>query len=126
MTTDPGEPERAPKAAMAPRVRGPQDPFERAARREEQEELKREITRAKLLSKVTGKDSDVAAGVAVLGFPWLIWSAIRAAYYDFGEPTLPRSIVEFFFGDFWWYGALTVTVLLLVWAALISRFSEDD
>ena len=102
------------------------DPFERAARHEEQEELRREITRAKLLSRVTGKDSSARTGAVVLGFPWLIWGLIRAAYYDFGEPTLPQSIVRFFFADFWWYGALTVTVLLTVWAAVIARFDDDD
>jgi hypothetical protein len=126
MTSDPIDPREPEEARPARKARGPMDPFERAARLEEQEELEREIKRARLLSKVTGKDSSIGAGLASLGFPWLIWGAIRAAYYDFGEPTLPRSIVAFFFDDFWWFGALTVLVLLLVWAALITRFTEDD
>jgi hypothetical protein len=106
----------------------PVDPFERAARREEREELRKEITKARLLSSVTqaSKDSDAGVGFVVLGFPYLIWAAIRAAYHDFGEPTIPRSIVQFFFGEWWWFGAATVLVLVVGWAALISRFSGDD
>lgn len=123
---EPGEPEAAQPARAARPARGPLDPFERAAQREESEELRREITRAKLMSKVSGRESGIGAAIAALGFPWLIWGAIRAAYYDFGEPTLPRSIVGFFFGDFWWYGALTVLVLLCMWAGLITRFADED
>jgi len=123
MTTDPVAPDE-PQEPRKPRKPG--DPFERAARREEQEELRREVTRAKLLSKVTGKDSGMAAAVAGVGFPWLVWGLIRASYYHFGAPTLPQSIVRFFFGDFWWYGALTVTVLLTIWGAAVSRLSGDD
>ena len=128
MTTDPVEPGEPQEAQPArPAVgRGPLDPFERAARREEQEELRREITRAHLLSRMTGGGSDMGAALAALGVPYLVWGLIRAAYYDFGSPTLPRSIVEFFFDDFWWFGAYTVLMLLVIWAAAITRFSDDD
>jgi hypothetical protein len=126
MTTDPIEPGEPEEARPARPARGPHDPFERAARREEQEELRREITRAKLLSRVTGKDSGTGTALVVFGIPYVIWALIRAAFYDFGEPTLPRSIVEFFFGQWWWFGAYTGWVLFLVWVALIQRFSGDD
>jgi hypothetical protein len=119
MTTDPVEPQE-------PRKPRGVDPFERAARREEQEELRREITRARVLNKVVGKDSDTGAALVVFGVPYAIWALIRAAFYDFGSPTLPRSIVHFFFGDWWWFGAYTAWVLFLVWVALIKRFSGDD
>ena len=120
MTTDPVEPQEPRKP------RKPGDPFERAAKREEQEELRREMTRAKMLSKVTGKDSEMGGVLAGIAFPWVVWGLIRAASYHFGSPTVPQSLVRFFFGDFWWYGALTVTVLLTMWGALVSRFSGDD
>ena len=128
MTTDPIEP-REPDEPREPgearRPRKPGDPFERAARLEEQEELRREVTRARLLRSVTGKDSDMGSAIAALGFPYLVWGLIRAAFYDFGSP-LPQSIVGFLFDDFWWFGAYTVVVLLLIWAALITRFQNED
>jgi hypothetical protein len=133
MTTDPiepgepGEPREPDDARPARPARGPHDPFERAARREEQEELRREITRAKLLSRVTPRrDSGMGAALVVFAVPYAIWALIRAAFYDFGEPTLPRSIVEFLFGEWWWFGAYTGWVLFLVWVALIQRFSGGD
>ena len=129
MTTEPvepGEPQKAQPARPPRPARSPLDPFERAAQREEREELRREITRAHLLSRVTGGRSSMGSALASLGVPYLVWGLIRAAYYDFGSPTLPRSIVEFLFGDFWWFGAYSALMLLLIWAALITRFSEND
>ena len=126
MTTDPIEPQERQEPQEPRKPRNPADPFERAARREEQEELRREITRAKLMKRVTGKDSDAGTALAVFGIPYVVWALIRAAYYNFGEPTMPRSIVEFFFGQWWFFGAYTAWVLFLVWVTLISRLSGDD
>ncbi len=99
------------------------DPFERAAEREEKEELKREIRRATLLKRVGARSEKQA--LAVLGIPYVIWALIRAAYFDFGSPTLPRSLVRFFFNDYWVFSGYTILVLILIWVSAIKRYEDE-
>jgi hypothetical protein len=98
------------------------DPFERAAEREEREELRREMRRQRMWS--AGRNG-MGSALAAFGIPYLVWGLIRAASFDFGDPTVPQSIVRFFFGKWWIFGAYTAWMLFLLWAAAISRFSRD-
>jgi hypothetical protein len=110
MTADPVEP-RKPREPREPRTGA--DPFERAAKREEKEELKREAKRASLMKKMQrGSRSSVAA----LALPYIVLGLVKAAYYDFGEPTLPRSIVRFFFHGGWFWTGYTFVLMLVIWA----------
>lgn len=122
MTVDPVE-SRKPRE---PRT-GP-DPFERAAKREEKEELKREAKRASLMKKMQRR---TGSSLAALGFPYVVLGLVKASYYDFGEPTLPRSIVRFLFHGGWFWTGYTFTVLLVAWAwamgedGLVIGIGED-
>ena len=104
------------------------DPFERAAKREEKEELKREVKRASLMKKMQRKSR---SSVAALGLPYIVLGLVRASYYDFGEPTVPQSIVRFFFHGGWLWTGYTITVMLVIWAwamgedALTVQIGED-
>jgi hypothetical protein len=104
MTADPVEPHK-------PRTGS--DPFERAAKREEKEELKREAKRASLMKKMQRR---TGSSVAALGLPYVVLGLVKASYYDFGEPTLPRSIVRFFFHGGWFWTGYTFVLMLVIWA----------
>ena len=93
------------------------DPFERAARREEQEHIRQRWVQ----EMWGGRGSGMGAVIAFFGIPYVIWGLIRAAGFDFGDPTLPQSIVDYFFGKWWIFGAYTAWMLLLVWVWAIAR-----
>jgi hypothetical protein len=103
------------------------DPFERAAEREEHEEIRREMRRTWMWGR-RGR-SGTAVAVVVFGIPYIVWGLLRAATYDFGEPTVPQSMVRFFFGEWWWFGAMTGWLLFLIWATAIevvsARYRDD-
>ena len=88
------------------------DPFERAAKREEKEEIKREAKRASLMRKMQRKSRN---GLGALGVPYVVLTLVNAAYYNFGEPTLPRSIVRFFFHSGWFFTGYTFLMLAVLW-----------
>src|SRR5688572_18269061 len=107
------------------------DPFEQAAKRERQEELRQEMVKQRMWRKMRRRGGGGMAAVAlvVFGLPYALTALVRASGFDFGEPTWGESLVDFFFGGrFWLFGAYTGFMLLLVWTALIvwvaSRGSE--
>jgi hypothetical protein len=102
------------------------DPFEEAARREEREELKREIRRRSALKSLQPERSGMSTALVVFGIPYVVWGLIRAASYHFGSPTVPRSIVHFFFGSWWWFGAYSALMLFLIWTWAITVTQHDD
>jgi hypothetical protein len=98
------------------------DPFERAAQYEEREEIAREMRRAWAWNGISG--SGVATALVAFGLPYVIWGLVRAAGFHFGDPTMPQSLIRFFFGRWWIFGAYTVWMLFLLWAWAIERTSR--
>jgi hypothetical protein len=99
------------------------DPFERAARREQQEEIRQELIKKRVWRRMRRRGGAGVAAIAmiVFGLPYTITALVRAGGFDFGEPTWGESLVDFFFGGrFWLFGAYTGFMLLLLWAALIT------
>lgn len=101
------------------------DPFERAARREEQEEIRRERRKAEawLIPGVRWARTGVGAAIVSFGIPYIIWGGIRASGFDFGEPTMPQSIVRYFFGPRYVFGVFTGWMIFLVWSWAVTRAS---
>jgi hypothetical protein len=102
------------------------DPFERAAKREEQEEIRKEFLRQRMARgtlrrmRRRGGRTGMWIAVVVFGAPYALTALIRAAGFDFGEPAWGTSLVNFFFGGrLWLFGAYTGFMLLLLWAAAI-------
>ena len=99
------------------------DPFERAARREEHEEFQREMRR--MWDWRSASTNGMSIALVVFGIPYVLIALIRAAGFDFGDPTLPRSIVEYFFGGpRRGFGIYTGWMLFLLWTWLIVRVSS--
>lgn len=99
------------------------DPFERAAQREHREELQREFMRRRMWKRMRRRGGTGMATIAIVvfGVPYALTALVRAAGFDFGEPTWGESLVDFFFGGrFWLFGAYTGFILLLVWTAAIT------
>ena len=98
-----------------------QDPFERAAKREQLEEVRR----AKMTQRVR-KEGSEGAGKAFRVFllPWAIWGALRATDHSWG-PEWPKAVVQFFFQTGFWFAALTVLVLVLLWVWMIGGDDDD-
>jgi hypothetical protein len=96
------------------------DPFERAARREEREEIRRELRRSWIAPGMRWASRGITTALVAFGFPYLIWGLIRAANFDFGDPTLGQSIVRFFFGKWYVFGVYTVWMLFLAWTWVIT------
>jgi hypothetical protein len=95
------------------------DPFERAAKREEKDEIRREITKQNMMRRMSRR---TRSAIWAFGIPYVIWALVRASSFDFGEPTIPRSIVEFFFkSGAPFFTAYTVWMLFLIWAHLIGE-----
>jgi hypothetical protein len=100
------------------------DPFERAARREEREEIERE-KRLRQMWTDYSSSTGVAIAIVVFGIPYLLIALIRASGWDFGSPTLPESLVEYFFGGpRRGFGIYTGWMLFLIWAWLITVLSN--
>jgi hypothetical protein len=97
------------------------DPFERAAEREEREEMRREMRRERMWRR--GREG-TSSMLAMFGIPYVVWALIRAANFDFGEPTLPQSIVRYFFGKWWVFGAYSAWMLFLIWMWAVERTSR--
>ena len=102
------------------------DPFERAAKREEREEIRKELVRQRVARGTWGRmrrrggRTGMWIAVVVFGAPYALVALIRAAGFDFGEPTWGESLVDFFFGGrFFIFGAYTGFMLMLLWAAAI-------
>ena len=98
------------------------DPFERAARREEQEEVRREMRRRWTWGR-GWRRSGMATALVVFGIPYVIWGLIRAANFDFGDPTMGQSLLRYFFGRWYVFGVYTGWMLFLIWTWAIARTS---
>ena len=99
------------------------DPFERAAQREHREEIRQEILKRRVWRKMRRRGGSGMAAIAmvVFGVPYAIAALVRAAGFDFGDPTWGASFVAFFFGGrFWLFGAYTGFMLLMIWVGLIT------
>ena len=102
------------------------DPFERAAKREEIHEIKKEATKEKLLRRA--KEGDGPRPLAVffgLFPPYAAWGLMRAANHHFTHP-LPQSVIHFLFHTGFWFAAATVVVVLGCWGSTVSWFVGDD
>lgn len=97
------------------------DPFERAAQREETAWIRRELTRA---HSWAGPHGGMSVAMIAFGLPYVIWGLIRAANTMWGAPTLARSIVHYFFGKPFLFGAYTGWMLFLLWAWAIVAASQ--
>ena len=103
------------------------DPFERAAKREHADEIRRELLKTRVWKRMRKRRDASGMGVVliVVGVPYVIWALVRAAGFDFGDPTWGRSLVDFFFGGrFWVFGAYTGSMLLLIWVTAIARAAD--
>jgi hypothetical protein len=98
-----------------------EDPFERAAKREEREEIRREMRKQWLVPGVRWASRGMTTAIVSFGIPYVIWGLIRAAGFDFGEPTMPQSIIRFFFGKWYVFGIYTGWMLFLLWSWAITR-----
>jgi hypothetical protein len=94
------------------------DPFERAAKREEKEEIRREVKRANVMRRMQRRSRST---VAAFGIPYVVWALVEASYYDFGEPTIPQSIIRFFFHGGWFFTSYTFWMLFLIWTWAIGE-----
>jgi len=100
------------------------DPFERAAKREERAEIERERRLHGVWTDYGGSNG-MAVALVVFGIPYLIIALIRASGWDFGSPTLPESLVEYFFGGpRRGFGIYTGWMLFLIWTWLITVVSS--
>ena len=103
------------------------DPFERAAQREHREEVQREFLKQRVWKRMRKRRDASGMGVVlvVFGLPYAIWALVRAAGFDFGDPTWGRSLLDYFFGGrFWIFGAYTGFMLMLFWVAVIVWVAE--
>lgn len=101
------------------------DPFERAAEREEREEIVREMRKTWGIAGLVSPTSGMTISLIVFGGPYILIALIRAAGFDFGEPTWGESMVEFFFGGpRRGFGIYTGWMLFLVWVWLITAVSS--
>ena len=101
------------------------DPFERAAEREEQEEFRREMKRMWMWGRARRYGhSGLVVAIIVFGIPYVVWGLIRAASFHFGDPTIPQSVVRYFFGHWWTFGAYSGWMLFLLWAWAIEAASR--
>ncbi len=98
------------------------DPFERAARWEQQEEIRQELIKKRVWRKMRRRGGAGMAAIAmvVFGLPHALTALVRPAGFDFGDPTWSESLVDFFGGRFWLFGAYTGFMLLLFRAGLIT------
>jgi hypothetical protein len=101
------------------------DPFERAARREEHEEIAREMRKRWGIPGGGSPTSGMSIALIVFGGPYILIALIRAAGFDFGEPTLGQSLVDFFFGPpRRGFAIYTGWMLFLAWTWLIVAVSS--
>ena len=95
------------------------DPFERAARREEEEEYRRELMRTRLWRR--GRRGTTSA-LVFFGIPYAIWGLLRAAGYTWASP-VGESIRHYFFGNVG-FAIYTVWMLFLVWMWAVEFVSR--
>jgi hypothetical protein len=95
------------------------DPFERAARREEQEEIRREVMRTRLWRQGRG---GTGVAVVVFGVPYIILGLVRASGHAFTTP-YGEAIRRYFFGKPG-FAIFTAWMLFLVWVWAIEFASR--
>jgi hypothetical protein len=103
------------------------DPFERAAKREHQDEIRREMLKSRMWKRMRKRRDASGMGIVlvIVGLPYAVWALVRAAGFDFGEPTWGKSLIDYFFGGrFWVFGAYTGFMLLLIWVTAIVWVAE--
>lgn len=102
-----------------------EDPFERAARREQLEEAKRVAMRARMAKRMRKRfgwhDGGKGGMLAIFGFPYAIWGLVRATNHVWGEPSTGKALVRFFFGSGAAFASFTVWVLFVAWLWLMDR-----
>lgn len=91
--------------------------FHVAARREQDEELRREATTLRLRRGARSRGS--LSLLAFLGWPYLLWALARAASYDWQEP-VGRSLIDFLLHSGTWFAAATIVILVVIWFWLIG------
>jgi hypothetical protein len=104
-----------------------QDPFERAAKREQIEEIRREAEREKLKKRygVSSGTRDAGQALAVFFMPYVVWALFRASNHTWGKP-VGKAITHFFFGTGFWFAAATVGILVFSWIWMIGRAGLDS
>lgn len=101
------------------------DPFEQAARREQADRLHREARIAAVRGSISGRDSTgLLTPIVVFLGPYLLWAALRAANHAWSNPTVGKSIINFFFGSGIPFAIYTAWMLLLAWTWAITLASQ--
>ena len=74
-------------------VRLTTDPFERAAQREHQDELQRELMKERIWRKMRKRRDASGMGIILMffGVPYVFAGLIRAASFRFGQPSMRAS-----------------------------------
>lgn len=99
------------------------DPFEAAARDEQEAWLRREVVAAR--NKAGSQDSrGVLVAFVVFAGPYTLWAALRAANHAWG-PSIGHALTSFFFGSGAWFATYTAWLLFLLWVWLISALNES-
>jgi hypothetical protein len=97
------------------------DPFERAARHEQQAWLQREVLAARHRAGTTDS-RQVLVAIVVFAGPYALWAALRAANHSWG-PSIGHALTNFFFGSGAWFATYTAWLLFLMWVWVISALN---
>ena len=96
-----------------------EDPFERAAKREQRMEMLKQRQKESW-SDDFSRTAGTGKALRVFLLPYVIWGLIRAANYEWSGPPLAESLLDFFFGSGVGFAIFTGFILFLLWVWLIQ------
>ena len=98
------------------------DPFEAAARHEDEAWLRRRVLGPG--GRRARESKGVLVAFVVFGGPYGLWAAVRSTSHRWG-PGVGHALTNFFFGSGFWFAAYTLWLLFLLWVWGISALSES-